>query len=224
MSGFDLVIFDCDGVLVDSEVLSCTSLAGVLTRHGLPITVDEIVSRFLGRSVAAVHEHYVATTGRSVPESFPADLQATVEEAFQGSLRPIPGIADLLAALRTPFCLASSSSPERIKLSLRLTGLSGFFGERVFSSSMVKNGKPAPDLFLHAAREMGMEPARCVVIEDSPNGVLAGKRAGMTVWGFTGGSHYASLDGRKGLLDAGADRVFASMADIPLTQAIHAEP
>jgi HAD superfamily hydrolase (TIGR01509 family) len=125
----------------------------------------------------------------------------------------MPHIRAVLDETDLPYCLASSSDPERIRMTLSVARLAHYFDGRIYSGSMVEHSKPAPDLFLLAAAKMGAAPARTLVVEDSINGVLAGKAAGMTVWGFIGGSHYAGRDGRKSLSEAGADRVFDSMAD-----------
>ena len=208
----DLIIFDCDGVLVDSELLSCGALADVLGGAGIDLSLDEALKLFLGRSTKAVLEHY-RSLGRELPDSFFADLKQRVRDRFSASLQPIPGIAALLSALTVPCCVASSSDLDRIRFSLQFTGLIGHFGDRLYSAEMVARGKPAPDLFLLAADRMGIPPARTLVVEDSVGGVMAAKAAGMTVWGFVGGSHYRSRDGRAMLYDAGADRVFDRMAD-----------
>jgi HAD superfamily hydrolase (TIGR01509 family) len=208
----DLIIFDCDGVLVDSEVLSCCCLCDALARCGIELGVKEALDLFVGRSIAAVRQHYSAL-GRPLPEEFAAELKASVRETFKTSLLPIAGVDAVLSALRLPMCVASSSDLDRVRFSLAQTGLANYFGERLYSSQMVQHGKPAPDLFLHAAAAMQAEARRTLVIEDSPSGVTAGKAAGMTVWGFIGGSHYASRDGRAILQAAGADRVFARMSD-----------
>lgn len=211
MHDFDLIIFDCDGVVVDSEPLSCACLAEALTRHGIETSLDLVFDRFLGRGFAAVEAHVQATTGASLPAAFREALRADVNAAFTRDLRAIEGIADLLAGLEIPYCLASSSDRARIELSLHLTGLDAAFAGRIFNAEMVARGKPAPDLFLHAAAGMGVDPARCLVVEDSVSGVRAGKAAGMTVWGFTGGGHYAGRDGGSLLTAAGADRVLARL-------------
>lgn len=213
----DLIIFDCDGVLVDSEVLSCRCLSETLAGYGITIGTDEIVRLFLGRSTAAVLQHY-ADMGRPIPPTFPAEFTAKVRAAFQTALYPIEGVAVVLEGLQQdgrqiPYCLASSSALDRVSLSLSLTGLASYFGSRLYTSQMVKQGKPAPDLFLYAAERMGAEPRRTLVIEDSVSGVMAGKAAGMQVWGFVGGGHYGSHDGRGPLVEAGADRVFDRMTD-----------
>ena len=209
---FDLIIFDCDGVLVDSEVLSCRCLCEVLATYGVRLELDEALELFLGRSSAALLQHYGAM-GRPLPDSFLPDLKLRVRRAFETSLQPIRGIESLLPGLQVPYCVASSSDLDRVSFSLKLTGLAQHFGDRIYTSQMVARGKPAPDLFLYAAANMHAKPARALVIEDSVSGVIAAKAAGMKVWGFAGGSHYESRDGRAILYDAGADRVFDRMTD-----------
>jgi HAD superfamily hydrolase (TIGR01509 family) len=214
MHGFALVIFDCDGVLVDSEVLSCQCLADVLSMHGLPTTIDDVFARFLGRSFDVVATHYREARGGDLPPAFRDDLYRHLEATFRTSLKPMPLVFDVLDSLDCPFCLASSSEMNRIRLALALTGLDSVFGDRVFNAAMVARSKPAPDLFLFAAERMKADPGHALVIEDTVAGVVAGKAAGMTVWGFTGGSHY---DGRRTageLTEAGADRIFTSMAEL----------
>jgi HAD superfamily hydrolase (TIGR01509 family) len=208
----DLIIFDCDGVLVDSEVLSCRCLSDVLAGYGIDLGPGEVLDLFLGRSVAAVHSHCEAS-GRMLPEQFAAELKAAVHAAFLPGLGPIEGVNAVLADLQIPHCVASSSDLDRVSFSLSLTGLAPHFDQRLYTSQMVKRGKPAPDLFLYAAEKMQADPRRTLVIEDSVSGVTAGKAAGMTVWGFVGGSHYRQRDGKAMLLQAGADRVFGRMAD-----------
>jgi HAD superfamily hydrolase (TIGR01509 family) len=208
----DLIIFDCDGVLVDSELLSCRCLSEALATCGIKLKLDEALELFLGRSTAAVLQHYSAR-GRMLPDDFRSDLKARVRQAFQSSLRPIPGVGSLISGLHIPHCVASSSDLDRVSFSLALAGLALHFDGRIYTSQMVARGKPAPDLFLYAARGMQAAPPRTLVIEDSVSGVMAAKAAGMKVWGFFGGSHYKSRDGRAILGAAGADRVFDCMAD-----------
>lgn len=208
----DLIIFDCDGVLVDSEVLSCRCLSAVLAGYGIDLGVEQALELFLGRSTTAILVHY-QRLGRPIPDRFLAELSASVRAAFSSELCSIEGVGSVLAALRTPFCVASSSDLDRVSFSLSVTGLAPLLGTRVYTSQMVAHGKPAPDLFLYAADAMRADPRRTLVIEDSLSGVTAGKAAGMTVWGFVGGSHYRSRDGRTALYNAGADRVFERMAD-----------
>jgi HAD superfamily hydrolase (TIGR01509 family) len=208
----DLIIFDCDGVLIDSEVLSCRCLSEVLARYGIELGAGQALDLFLGRSVTAVRDHYEAL-GCPIPPSFAAELRTEIRAAFGSSLRPIEGVGSVLADLEIPTCVASSSDADRVSFSLDLTGLAPHFDGRLYTAQMVERGKPAPDLFLFAAERMQVAPRRTLVIEDSVSGVKAGKAAGMTVWGFVGGSHYQSRDGKAMLRDAGADRVFGRMAD-----------
>lgn len=206
----DLVIFDCDGVLVDSELLSCAALAETLAQSGITLDVADALALFLGRSTRAVVEHYAAQ-GRALPADFLDQLKARVRTRFEAALQPIDGIAAVLARLAIPSCVASSSDLDRVSFSLAATGLAGHFGDRLYTAQMVTQGKPAPDLFLLAAGRMGVSPSRALVIEDSEAGVQAGKAAGMTVWGFSGGGHYQGRDGHAILRAAGADRVFDRM-------------
>jgi HAD superfamily hydrolase (TIGR01509 family) len=208
----DLIIFDCDGVLVDSELLSCRCLSEVLAEFGIALRVQQALELFLGRSTKAIEQHY-RDLGQIVPESFLPRLKSRVLNSFNGSLLPISGVADVIYDLRVPFCVASSSDLDRVALSLDVTGLRAHFGDRIYTAQMVRHGKPAPDLFLYAAEKMRTAPERTLVIEDSVSGVQAAKAAGMTVWGFVGGSHYRGRDGQAILSGAGADRVFARMSD-----------
>ncbi|QQN66489.1 HAD family hydrolase [Bradyrhizobium diazoefficiens] len=208
----DLIIFDCDGVLVDSELLSCRCLSEVLAEFGIPLSLEQALELFLGRSTNAIEQHY-RDLGQVVPDDFLPRLKSRVLTTFAASLRPIPGVAAVVSELSMPFCVASSSDLDRVSLSLDVTGLAPHFGERLYTAQMVRHGKPAPDLFLHAAGKMQADAARTLVIEDSVSGVQAAKAAGMTVWGFVGGSHYRTRDGRAILSAAGADRVFARMGD-----------
>lgn len=209
----DLIIFDCDGVLVDSELISCRCLTEVLAEYGINLGLDQALDLFLGRSMTAVLQHY-RERGCAIPEQFSADLRSGVRSAFLSGLCPIEGVSSVLEALQVPSCVASSSDLDRVCFSLELTGLAAHFGERLYTAQMVKRGKPAPDLFLYAAERMQGDPRRTLVIEDSVSGVKAAKAAGMTAWGFVGGSHYRSRDGRATLLEAGADRVFGRMTDL----------
>ncbi|RXH20230.1 HAD family hydrolase [Bradyrhizobium guangzhouense] len=208
----DLIIFDCDGVLVDSELLSCRCLSEVLAQFGLQLSVEQALKLFLGRSTKAIEQHY-RELGQILPGEFLPRLKARVLETFAGALQPIPGVGTMLSELQVPYCVASSSDLDRVSLSLEVTGLAPHFGDRLYTAQMVRHGKPAPDLFLHAATKMRASPSRTLVIEDSVSGVQAAKAAGMMVWGFVGGGHYRSRAGRAILSAAGADRVFAQMSD-----------
>ncbi len=212
---FDLIVFDCDGVLIDSEVLSCSCLRSFLCEHGYQIELQDVFERFLGRGFSVVEEQYRLAVGRPLESGFADAFRAVVKERFARDLRPMPGIEALLAGLSTPCCVASSSDRDRLSFSLDFAKLGTHFGDRVYSSDLVARAKPAPDLFLYAAERMQADPSRTLVIEDSVNGVRACKAAGMTVWGFIGGSHYAGRDGAGMLTEAGADRIFGHMTDLP---------
>src|SRR5215468_10058836 len=163
MDSFDLIIFDCDGVVVDSEILSCGCLLSLLRQHEVETDLAEIYQRFLGRSFQAVADQYQLWRGEPVPGDFRARLEAAVRLSFSASLSAMPGIVDLLNALKTPYCMASSSDLDRVQFSLSLAKLSNHFEGRVFTAQMVRQGKPAPDLFLHAAAVMGVSPERALV-------------------------------------------------------------
>jgi HAD superfamily hydrolase (TIGR01509 family) len=214
ITSFDLVIFDCDGVLVDSEIIAANTLSRLLAREGVETTVGGVLEAFLGKTFASVEHEFRARTGTPLPADFGPLYRSELAAAFQRELKPIAGIREvllMLSAAGRPICLASSSSQERIETSLQITGLSQFFSGRVFDSSMVQRGKPAPDLFLHVARTLNADPSRTLVIEDSPAGVAAGKAAGMTVWGFVGGEHHAHFAGEAALRLAGTDRILRTM-------------
>ena len=181
---FDLVIFDNDGVLVDSEPVANRVLAGLLTEYGVPTTVEESMGQFLGSSMPQVRALVEERIGRPLPAELEARYMGELYPSFRSFLRPIPGVAEVLAAISVPVCVASGGTHERIRLTLTCTGLWDRFGGRVFSTEDVARGKPAPDLFLHAAASMGADPRRCAVIEDSPAGITGANAAGMTTFGF----------------------------------------
>ncbi|HWE09238.1 MAG TPA: HAD family hydrolase [Solirubrobacteraceae bacterium] len=182
----ELVIFDCDGVLVDSEPIAVRVEAGILGRLGMPLSQAEIIERFVGRSPsvmrAAVEEHL----GHPLPRAWDAEFKHLYAAAYEAELEPIDGIVEALDAIRLPTCVASSSEPDSLRHKLELTGLHERFAGRIFSASEVRNGKPAPDLFLFAARQMGARPEACVVVEDSRFGVEAARAAGMDVLAYAG--------------------------------------
>jgi HAD superfamily hydrolase (TIGR01509 family) len=194
MTAPHLIIFDCDGVLIDSEVISARQLIEELKGYGVEMDMAFVSRHFLGRSYPVVLKEVRERWGVQLPDRFEADYRARLLAAFERDLKVMPHATDTLRDLRLPYCLATSSSPERMRRSLEITGLSAAFAGRTFTASEVAKGKPAPDLFLHAAARMGADPAACVVIEDSLNGVRAGLAAGMRVWRFTGGSHLKGLD------------------------------
>jgi HAD superfamily hydrolase (TIGR01509 family) len=186
------VIFDCDGVLVDSEMLSAGVLMGMMAEIGLPITAEIFRSDFLGRSFASAAQRAATRFGCPLPEDFQKRYRERLLERMRTELRPMPGVEQLLGRMRAAYCLATSSSPERLSLSLAVTGLAPYFAGRAYTASEVRNGKPAPDLFLHAAEQLGVAAGRCLVIEDSEMGVRAAQAAGMKVWHFAGGAHIAA--------------------------------
>jgi HAD superfamily hydrolase (TIGR01509 family) len=194
MRRIDLVIFDCDGVLIDSEVISARMLIAELAGYGIDMDMAFVSRHFLGRSYPVVLREVRERWGLDLPARFEADYRARLLAAFEAGLQVMPGVVEAITALDRPYCLATSSSPERLRRSLEITGLAALFAGRSFTASEVANGKPAPDLFLHAAARMGADPAACLVIEDSLNGVRAGLAAGMEVWRFTGGTHLRGLD------------------------------
>ncbi|WP_369720304.1 HAD family hydrolase [Bradyrhizobium sp. LLZ17] len=219
----DLIIFDCDGVLVDSEVISCRAHADVLTKHGYPITSEQVFDRFLGRSMRQATREVEAELGRSLPDDFHAQVYAEIFRSFAASLQATPHVSQTLAQIAVPTCVASSGPPEKISASLNRVGLYGRFAPNIFSAVQVSNGKPAPDLFLFAAQKMGVPPERCVVIEDSLAGIAGARAAGMIVFGFHGGSH--CRDGyAETLREAGADLIFDDMRELPeLIQRLEAD-
>jgi HAD superfamily hydrolase (TIGR01509 family) len=204
----ELVIFDCDGVLVDSEPISTRVLAQVLAEIGLPLSEAATEQQFMGRSRWESLEWIKQQLGRPVPESFVANWQSRVFEALRQELKPVPGVHAVLDQLTVPSCVASGSDPARIRLSLELTGLLLRFAGRIFSSTEVARGKPAPDLFLFAAHSLGAAPSACVVVEDSVPGVQAAVAAGMPVLG------YAARNSAETLARAGA-QTFDDMACLP---------
>ncbi|WP_251094419.1 HAD family hydrolase [Streptomyces sp. Caat 7-52] len=207
---YDLVIFDNDGVLVDSESISNRLLAAYLTELGHPTSYEDSIRDYMGSAMHRIHELVLERTGRRLPADFDDVFHARVFAAFEQELRPVAGVAGVLeklAADGVPYCVASSGSHARIRVGHRTTGLDRWFAEeRIFSSEDVGRGKPAPDLFLHAAERMGVTPDRCVVVEDSPLGVQAAVAAGMDVYGFTAMTPAAKL--------AAADELFSDMGEL----------
>ena len=210
---FDLVIFDCDGVLIDSEIISARMLVAELAKLGVTIDLDYVAQHFLGRSYPTVMNQIRSEFGLNLPSEFEDNYREQLLTAFMSDLRIMPHVKDVLAQLDVPYCVATSSSPRRAETSLQLVGLGALTTQGLFTSTMVARGKPAPDLFMHAMVEMGIaDPARCLVIEDSLNGVRAARAAGMPVWRFTGGTHLAGLLSDEPP-DAQPDGRFASFAD-----------
>lgn len=208
---YDLVIFDNDGVLVDSEPISNTILAGYLTELGHPTSYEDSLRDYMGAAVHRIHDIVMERTGQTLPADFDDTLHARVFAAFERELVAVDGVTDVLEKLvadSVPYCVASSGSHERIRVGHRKTGLDRWFEDgTVFSAQDVGRGKPAPDLFLHAAERMGVAPERCVVVEDSRLGVAAARAAGMDVYGYTAMTAAEKLAGAKGY--------FGEMAELP---------
>ena len=214
MNRFDLIIFDCDGVLVDSEVISCRAHAETLTRHGYPVTSDQVLERFLGVSDREARQAIEAELGRRLPDDFESQVKQATLQFYAGDLQAISYVGEAIAAIGLPKCVASSGTPEKIHHGLTCTGLYDLLAPHIFSASQVKRGKPAPDLFLFAAARMQAAPERCLVIEDSIPGVTGAVAAGMTVLGFHGGSH-CRLGYGDTLRAAGAAGTFDDMRQLP---------
>jgi HAD superfamily hydrolase (TIGR01509 family) len=208
-SPFDLVIFDCDGVLVDSEPISNKIFHDLLVQAGWSMSSQFTFATFTGRSLASSLELAENLLGQPLPKDLAKLYEATVLEHLKSELRPIEDIDQALININTPCCVASSSDHQRIRLSLLVTGLAEIFGENIYSADDVARGKPEPDLFLYAARQMGYQPSKAAVIEDSIPGVQAGIAAGMTVFAYTGSAEASSLRA------AGAHHTFNNMRSLP---------
>ena len=207
-----LVIFDCDGVLIDSEIISASALVEELAQHGIAIEMSHVLEQFIGHPYTVVAGKIAAFAGAPLPPSFESAYRRPAGAAVRGRAAPMPGVLDVLDHLAVPFCAATSSNSERAHHSLRAAGLTERFGERVYTVSMVARPKPAPDLFLHAAKAMQVDPKQCLVIEDSDLGIAAAQAAGMIAWQFTGGSHYQACH-RIPTPNLAPDRSFHDMAD-----------
>ena len=190
----DLVIFDCDGVLIDSEIISAQMLVAELARLGVAIDLDYVARHFLGRSYPTVMQQIREEFGLDLPEAFEEQYRNRLLAAFERDLTIMPGVAEVVAGLAVPYCIATSSSPRRARRSLEIVAFPGLEETPLFTASMVEHGKPAPDLFLLAAEKMGVKPRDCLVIEDSLNGIRAAHAAGMEVLRFTGGTHLQGRD------------------------------
>lgn len=209
MRRLNLVIFDCDGVLVDSELISNRIFAAMLRDLGLPVTLDFMFENFVGHTMQHCWERLAGLLGSEVPHEFREELRARTTAALKAEVKAVRGVEAVLDSLQVPYCVASSGSVEKMSTTLGATGLWSRFRDRVFSATEVARGKPAPDIFLHAAARCGAEPRDCAVIEDSAAGVAAGVAAGMTVYG------YCALTPGQRLRNAGAHFTFDDMALLP---------
>ncbi len=203
-----LVIFDNDGVLVDTEIHANQVLADLLTEHGIPTSLNESFERYLGRSIESVRSVCEEASGRRLTDSFESDYHERLFRRLDGGLEAVPGVGGVIEVLELPFCVASSGSRERIRRTLRAVGLWPRFSGRAFSAEDVSRGKPAPDLFLHVAANLKVAPEKCVVIEDSPMGIAAANAAGMNSLGFAYRTPADKLSGAS-------MGVFAEMAELP---------
>ncbi len=209
MSPPQLVIFDCDGVLVDSERISHQILQAMLRERGVDLSLEETINKFIGTSTRKTIEILEMLIGRAACADF-LDLFADLSRAaFAADLTAVPGVEDVLAWLSVPYCVASNGSREKMAVTLGRTGLLPRFSGRIFSADDVVHPKPAPDLFLHAASSFSALPAQCIVIEDTPTGITAARAAGMTAYG------YAAMTPADRLRQAGAHAVFSVMSELP---------
>lgn len=207
------LIFDCDGVLIDSEILVCRLVSEELTAQGYPISVSNVITRFAGRPEGDMIAEIEGDRGSPLPETFLPRMRARIVSCYETELQAVQGVPEILARLRTSICVASSSAPKKLRMGLAATGLLPFFTENVISAASVAKGKPAPDVFLYAAGWMRAEIQDCVVIEDSVAGVTAARAAGIRTFGFTGGGHCLP-DLAARLAAAGAEAVISDIGDL----------
>jgi HAD superfamily hydrolase (TIGR01509 family) len=205
---WQLIIFDCDGVLVNSEPISNRIMAEVLTEKGLPLSVEACYEHFMGRTMSDCVTILASRFGHRVAVDFVDQVRERTLQALREEIEPVAGVGEALARIAVPMCVASSGQLVKMRTTLQLTGLLHHFEDRLFSAAGMTRGKPYPDIFLHAAQALGADPGACAVVEDSPVGVQAGVAAGMTVFG------YAALSKHDALAEAGA-RVFSRMHDLP---------
>jgi HAD superfamily hydrolase (TIGR01509 family) len=208
----DLVIFDCDGVLVDSELITNRVFARMINELGVPVTLEDMFEQFVGRSMAYCCDLIASILKKPIPEGFVEQYRIRTTAALQAELKAVPGIEsvlDELTANGVPYCVASSGSHEKMRTTLGITGLLSRFEKKLYSVTEVANSKPAPDVFLYAARKSGVAPSRCHVVEDTPTGVSAGVAAGMTVCG------YCALTPAHRLIEAGAHYTVSELSMLP---------
>ncbi|MDQ0468788.1 HAD family hydrolase [Labrys wisconsinensis] len=210
---YSLVIFDCDGVLIDSEILSAEATAHMLTDLGVPMTAERCMSLFLGMTQADMESTIEREFALRLAPDFAQRTTALLMQSYRDRLRAIDGVRELLERLPVPFCVASNSPPAKLGLGLSLTDLFESFYPHIYCSKLVERGKPAPDLFLYAAGQLGVAPAQTIVVEDSVAGVTAAKAAGMTALGFTGGLHSGPASAER-LRAAGADHIAETMDEV----------
>ena len=215
MSGTDLIIFDFDGVLVDSETMGCQIWSDVFARHGMTVSAQDIMDKYTGKTGTLICSLIEKEYGYHIPDGFLDEVNETTEAVMAKELKTVDGVSETMPKLSVPVCIASGSRPKRLNLCLDVTGLRRYFpDEAVFSSHFVKNGKPAPDLFFYAAEKMNVPAGNCLVIEDSTAGIIGAKAAGMRSFGFVGASHCTPERGRQ-LLESGAELLFDDFTKLP---------
>lgn len=215
LSGIDLIIFDFDGVLVDSETMGCQIWSDVFARHGMTVPARDVMEKYTGKTGTLICSLVEKEYGYKIPEGFLDEVNETTEAVMAKELKTVSGVFETLPELDVSVCIASGSRPKRLNMCLDVTGLRRYFpDETVFSSHFVKNGKPAPDLFFFAAEKMKVPPEKCLVIEDSTSGIIGAKAAGMRSFGFVGASHCTPERGRQ-LLESGAELLFDDFTKLP---------
>ncbi|MBR1778873.1 MAG: HAD family phosphatase [Alphaproteobacteria bacterium] len=215
MAGIDLIIFDFDGVLVDSETMGCQIWSDVFAKHGMTVSAQDIMEKYTGKTGTLICSLVEQEYGYHIPEGFLDEVNETTESIMAKELKTVAGVLETMPVLPVPICIASGSRPKRLNMCLDVTGLRRFFPpQTVFSSHFVKNGKPAPDLFFYASDKMGVPAENCLVIEDSSSGIIGAKAAGMKVFGFVGASHCTPERGRQ-LTESGAELLFNDFTQLP---------
>jgi len=214
MAGFSAIIWDCDGVLIDSEVIACGVMLDHFAALGYHMTLEDFIIRFMGKNFRRICAEIADETGIDIQAGFDPDAyKAEQYAAFEKLLQPTVGVAAFLQSCAVPVAVASGSELARLHLTLDVTGLRDFFGAHIYSADMVPNGKPAPDIFLYAAKRLGIAPEACLVIEDGIHGIHGAQAAGMEVWAYLGGSHMTPR-AREAVLAASPDRHFGDMASL----------
>lgn len=215
MSGIELIVFDFDGVLVDSETMGCQIWSDVFAKYGMTVPARDIMEKYTGKTGTLICSLIEKEYGYHLPEGFLDEVNETTESIMAKSLKTVSGVLETMPVFRIPVCIASGSRPKRLNMCLDVTGLRPYFPEEtVFSSHFVKHGKPAPDLFFYAARKMNVSPENCLVVEDSSSGIIGAKAAGMRSFGFVGASHCTPERGRQ-LIESGAELLFDDFKKLP---------
>lgn len=215
MAETELIIFDCDGVLVDSELVANEVFAEYLNANGLNMPLEEVMERFIGLSLKTCEKIALDDYGVRLPDDFIPEIRRLTEIALADNVKGMPNLREAIARIGLPVCVASSGEHSKMTLTLTTSGIFDLFKGKLHSATEVENGKPAPDLFLYAARKMGFAPEACLVVEDSPYGVQGAVAAGMRAVGFCGGGHRDLMRDSPMLVEAGAEIVIDDMARLP---------